>query len=144
MRALVPAVLICTFAAAASAQTEAEKLQIAISRAGSVEKLLEKVAREQSAGTPRSIAPNMELKSVAASGLTLKSTVVFTTVASKRAFDPTQMRVQAGTSAVCQSTTGQLIQNHGVVVAYEYVAANSEPVYLQVVDAAACKQIAPR
>ncbi|MCZ8159051.1 MAG: PA3611 family quorum-sensing-regulated virulence factor [Rhizobiaceae bacterium] len=144
MRALVPAVLVSTLATAAWAQTEAEKLQIAISAAGGVEKLLEKVAREQSAGTPRSIAPNMELRSVTAAALTLKSSVVFTTVSSKRAFDPAQLRVQAGTLAVCQSTTGQLIQNHGVVVAYEYFAANSEPVYLQVIDAAACKQVAQR
>jgi hypothetical protein len=86
----------------------------------------------------------MELRSVTAAALTLKSSVVFTTVSSKRAFDPAQLRVQAGTLAVCQSTTGQLIQNHGVVVAYEYFAANSEPVYLQVIDAAACKQVAQR
>jgi len=144
MRSLVTATLLLSFLASAHAQSDTEKLQIAIAAAGSVEKLLAKSAQDLSATLPRALGPNLELRSVSASGLTLKNVAVFTNVPESRNFDQSQLRLLAGTVAVCGSTLGQLIQKHNAVVEYEYRARSEEVVFRQIINSEACKSATNR
>jgi len=122
----------------ALAQTEEEKVRIAIEAAGGVEKLLEQTTIAVANTLPGKLGPNLELRAASYSGRKVLYVAVFLNVPTRGAFDPGQMRVQLGTTTVCASTAGILVRQHGAVIEYEYRASNAEVLYRQVIDRKAC------
>jgi hypothetical protein len=132
--ALSPAVCLCL--------TQEEKVAIAVKAAGGPENLLRLSTQDVAKTLPRRVLPNMELVSATSEGLEGLYVAVLPNVPSKAEFDEKLLLLSAGNSSVCGSTTGQLIRDYGVVIQYEYRAANGESVYLHTIDRKTCESVA--